>query len=330
MRGRALLSPGTLRPILRRNKLFAVVFLSLNAYIRIMKIGEPIRSGEYGRWQKPQGRGHYETRSTNHILSSVPFRPSLVTILSLIVLVSATRTYAVTADNPYQAIVGRNVFSLKPPPPPPNPEDLIKKEPPPKIKLQGLNTILGRRQVLFKVPAKPPGQPKEESFVMNEGERQGEIEVLEINMQAESVRFRNHAQEQLLNMKDDADKPAIAAVPLGLPPGAIPGALPGVPPPPAAFNQPAPGTVTTIGGPTAIPQRTLRTSPVPGGVPAGTGFAPQGIAPQTVQQASQMSPEEAELSIELKRRYYQEIGHPSGTILPHTSMTPQKEPPIPQ
>jgi hypothetical protein len=236
----------------------------------------------------------------------------------------------VTADNPYQAIVGRNVFSLKPPPPPPNPEDLIKKEPPPKIKLQGLNTILGRRQVLFKVPAKPPGQPKEESFVMNEGERQGEIEVLEINMQVESVRFRNHGQEQLLNMKDDADKPVVAALPPGPPPGAIPGALPGVPPPPAAFNQPAPGTVTTIGGPTVIPQRTLRTSPVPGGIPAaGTGIAPQGIAPQTAQQASPFSREEAEVLVEAKRMYYQQQNDDRGRIMPLTELSAPKQP-LPQ
>ncbi len=272
--------------------------------------------------QKPLG-GHHETRSKNHISSSVTYHPSLVTILSLIVLVSATRTCAVTVDNPYQAIVGRNVFSLKPPTPPPDPASLIKSEPPPKIKLQGVQTILGRRQVLFKVPAKPPGQPKEESFVMNEGDRQGEIEVLEINMQAESVRFRNHGQEQLLNMKDDADKPIVAAPPPGPPPGAIPGALPGVPPPPTAFNQPAPGTITTIGG-TTIPQRTLRTSPAPGGIPAGTG-----IAPQAVQQASPFSREEAEVLVEAKRMYYQQQNDDRGRIMPLTELSSPRQP-LPQ
>jgi hypothetical protein len=230
---------------------------------------------------------------------------------------------AVTTDNPYQAIVGRNVFSLKPPPPPPNPEDLIKKVPPPTIKLQGLQTILGRRQVLFKVPPKPPGQPKEEFFVMNEGERQGEIEVVEINMQAEAVKFKNHGQEQLLNMKDDADKPVVAAPPPGLPPGVIPGALPGVPPPTAAFNPSAPGAITTIGGST-IPQRTLRTANTAGGFPAGTG-----IAPQTVQQASPFTHEEQEVLIEAKRKYYQETGDVRARVMPPTVFSQPKEPTTP-
>src|SRR5436190_18086206 len=125
----------------------------------------------------------HASRITHQVLSRFTFRVSRFTYLSLLVLVStitarATTTETDTQSNPYQAIVERNVFSLKPPPPPPPPEDPLKKNPPPTIKLQGVQTILGRRQVLFKVPAKPPGQPKEESFLMNEGERQGEIEVV--------------------------------------------------------------------------------------------------------------------------------------------------------
>src|SRR6266487_6379792 len=227
----------------------------------------------------PRITHHILSRFTFHVsrfLSRFTFHVSRFTCLSLLVLVSTLTARATTAEtdaqgNPYQAIVGRNVFSLKPPPPPPPPEDPLKKNPPPTIKLQGVQTILGRRQVLFKVPAKPPGQPKEESFLMNEGERQGEIEVVQIDMQTEAVKFNNHGQEQLLNMKDDADKPAIGAVPPppGLPPGALPGALPGVPPPAAAFNPSVPGAITTIGGSKVIPQRPIRAPTTAGGVPLG-------------------------------------------------------------
>jgi hypothetical protein len=279
----------------------------------------------------PPSFTHHASRITHHIVSPVTRHPSLVTCLSLIVLVSTNSTRAVTTatdpqGNPYQAIVGRNVFSLKPPPPLPNPEDLIKKVPPPKIKLQGLTTILGRRQVLCKVlmPAKPPErpQPQEVSFVMSEGERQGEIEVLEINEQVGTVKFKNHEEVQLLNMKDDADKPLVTALPPGLPPGALlgapPGALPGVPPQTAAFNPSAPGTITTIGS--RIPPRPLRASTPVDGVAAGTG-----IAPQTTQVAAPLSIEEQEVLIEVKRKYYQDTGHPNAAIMPPTSLTPPKE-----
>jgi len=46
---------------------------------------------------------------------------------------------------------------------------------------------------------------------MNEGERQGEIEVVQIDMQTEAVNSRTMVWKQLLNMKDDAEKPALGA-----------------------------------------------------------------------------------------------------------------------
>jgi len=273
------------------------------------------------------------TGATNHaprahqVLSSAAVRASRFTCIGLLVLVSTQRARATATEtdpqgNPYQAIVGRNVFSLKPPPPPQPPEDPLKKNPPPTIKLQGLQTILGRRQVLFKLPAKPPGQPKEESFVMNEGERQGEIEVVQIDMQTEAVKFRNHGQEQLLNMKDDADKPLIAAPPPGLPPGA-PGALPGVPPPAAAaFNPSAPSTVTTIGGSKLIPQRPMRQPTTTGGVPLGTTMSPQTTQP--TQAAPVLTPEEQMVLMELQREQHK--NNPNFPPLPPTPITPPPTP----
>src|SRR5438876_6958948 len=85
-----------------------------------------------------------------------------------------------TSGNPYQGIVDRNVFALKPPPAPQRPED--NKPPPPTIKLTGITTILGNKRVLMNVqmPAKPPEPAKLQSFILTEGQRDGEIEVLEI------------------------------------------------------------------------------------------------------------------------------------------------------
>ncbi len=166
------------------------------------------------------------------------------------------------AANPYETITTRNVFGIKPPAPP---APVVPPQvPAPEIKLQGLTTILGNKLVLFKatIPAKPPEQPapKQMSFMLSEGQRDGEIEVLEINDVAGIVKFRNYGVEQTLNMKDNVDKPVVLVAP-PLPPGA-----PGIPVPTAnpAGTIPAPvpaGSVTTIGGgQRTIPTRNVRSS----------------------------------------------------------------------
>jgi hypothetical protein len=257
---------------------------------------------------------HSPARSLSHFLTC-----GVVCALSTIALTAAA------PDNPYaDTIVGRNVFSLKSPPPPPNPEDLIKKDPPPKILLQGLTTILGRRQVLFKVqiPAKP-GQPaKEESYVLTEGERQGEIEVLEINEKTEPavVKFNNHGTIEPLNMKEHVAKAtAIAPPPPGLPQPGRP-VLPGIPPPTAAVNpvRPGPSAVTTFGGSRQIPTRTLRTpTTAAAGGPAGYGA---GQATQTTPAAPPLNREEQAVMIELQREIHRDTD--ISKLLPPTPLTP--------
>src|SRR5260221_849290 len=64
-----------------------------------------------------------------------------------------------TSDNPYQSIVDRNVFSLKPPAPPADPAE-VNKPTVVKITLTGVTTILGNKRVLMKT-APPPGKPGE-------------------------------------------------------------------------------------------------------------------------------------------------------------------------
>ena len=99
-------------------------------------------------------------------------------------------------DHPYKNIPAANVFRLKSPARPEGPVPL----PPPKITLQGLTTVLPRPHVLFKVmmPATSSEPAKETAFVLGEGEREGEIQVLEINERAGTVRLLNHGVEQTL------------------------------------------------------------------------------------------------------------------------------------
>src|SRR5580765_7113869 len=80
-----------------------------------------------------------------------------------VVFIAAMPALAVTIDNPagnpYQGIVDRNVFGLRPPPPPPDPE--LNKPPPPKITLTGITTILGNARALMKTPP-PAAKPGEQ------------------------------------------------------------------------------------------------------------------------------------------------------------------------
>src|SRR5215475_11822548 len=72
--------------------------------------------------------------------------------------------FAVTAfagtENPYQGIIDRNVFGLRPPPPPPSNEP--PKPPIPAINLTGITTLLGKKMAFMTIqlPPKPGEQAK--------------------------------------------------------------------------------------------------------------------------------------------------------------------------
>jgi hypothetical protein len=169
---------------------------------------------------------------------------TLVYLLGLSLGISA---HAVSAgDSPYKNIVERNVFGLKPPqgptvePPPP--------PPPAKITLTGITTLLGNKRALLSVQV--PNKPLE-TFMLTEGQRDGEIEVLEIDEKAGTVKVVNHGVAQTLDFKIDGAKP----VPVILPTGAAPGGL-------VVPTNSVPAPIRTI------PTRSLRLPPIPGGPPA--------------------------------------------------------------
>jgi len=104
---------------------------------------------------------------------------------------------AVSPNNPYAPIVVRNVFGLNPPQPvDPNQNS----EPPPKITPNGIMTIFGNRQVLFKVsiPAKPGIPAKDDDYILGEGQRQDDIEVTGIDEKSGVVTFNNHGDVQVI------------------------------------------------------------------------------------------------------------------------------------
>lgn len=183
---------------------------------------------------------------------------------------------ALTA-NPYEAIVGRNVFGLKPPTITALPA-VAPVAAAITIKLQGISTILDRKQVLLKVKtaARPPEPAKEQSYLWSEGQGENEIEVLTIDAANGIVTIKSHGETlPPLTMKDDAEKPAVGA--------ALPGpAAPNLQfPTPAGLVAPATATVpSAIPGGRTIPTRSLRTSSTDGvGLGAGaTAGAGNGLA----------------------------------------------------
>src|ERR1700743_259422 len=96
-------------------------------------------------------------------------------------------------DNPYITIIDRNIFSLVAIPTNP-PADAKPIDPPPKITPNGIMSLFGQLQVLFKVAisAKPGQPPKDQSYVLSVGERQDEIEVTKIDENNNLITFNNH------------------------------------------------------------------------------------------------------------------------------------------
>ncbi len=189
-------------------------------------------------------------------------------VLLLILFCAASKGAVADSANPYQGIVDRNVFGLKPPPPPAKPEE--KKVDAPKITLTGITTILGNKRVLMNVamPPKPPEPAKQQSLILAEGQREGEIEVMEIDEKAGSVKVNDYGTILTLNLdKDGAKLPA--AVPAAPPPAAPP-AVGYTPPPPVIQPNPAAAAGNPLGGLKTIPSRTVR-MPAPGGVPVPSG-----------------------------------------------------------
>lgn len=240
---------------------------------------------------------------------------------SLLTLAMMSRAEDVApAQNPYTALVSRNIFGLVPvPPPAPPPEAPI--DPPPKITVNGLMRLFGNTyQVLFKTPGKiKPGQPpKEESYVMGEGERNDDIEVKKIDPDSGMITFVNHGvvQECPLVAAQNTGPVAAPGTPgaLGMPGGGpVPTLGPGVPGGGRFGRVPRPNkNVTSSGelGQPALPE-------LGGGSPASANVNPNEV------NAEHLSPEAQVIMIEKNRLdTQQQVDQGLLPPLPPTPLTP--------
>jgi len=206
----------------------------------------------------------------------------------------------------YHSIPDRNVFGLRPPPEaagPTNPPVVL-----PKITLTGITTILGNKRALMKVAPKgmKPGDPKELSMILTEGQREGDIEVLQIDENRGTVKVNNSGTEMLLTFEKDgaklpqtpAPRPGIPPAPTALPTAPQPavGMHPGLPTAPARTRFPAfpRGETHTAGTTSTVP------APAVGGVPTPTGL--QSLPNQPIEGQEQLTAEELAIVNELQRQ----------------------------
>jgi hypothetical protein len=126
-------------------------------------------------------------------------------------------------DNPYALVVTRNVFGLNPTVP--VVATTTPTDPPPKITPNGILSIFGHTQVLFKAAVAKPGQAaKDESYNLSEGQSEDDIEVIRIDEKNGIVTFNNHGTTQELPLIAGAasgGEPAAAAGPVNMP-GRVP------------------------------------------------------------------------------------------------------------
>jgi hypothetical protein len=117
------------------------------------------------------------------------------------------KVFSAAATRDYSQISVRNLFGL-------HEQTVPIVEPPkqqlPKIVLNGITTM-GSKLVFLKVqfPQKAGEQPQgEQSFMLTEGQREGGIEILEINEKAGTIRVNNFGNEMTIAFDKDADKAA--------------------------------------------------------------------------------------------------------------------------
>jgi hypothetical protein len=169
---------------------------------------------------------------------------------AMVSLVLGCELRAIGADadaNPYQGIVDRNVFGLKPPPPPV--QTAPPKPPPVKITLTGITTILGNKRVLMKAPVTgaKPGAPTEQSYILAEGQRDGDIEVLQIDEKKGEVKINNAGEIVTLDWESNGIKGAGGGAP-GPAPGGAPVPMNPFAPPGSSGMNPMPSRALRLPG----------------------------------------------------------------------------------
>jgi len=225
-----------------------------------------------------------------------------------------------SASNPYQGVVDRNVFALKPPPAPVDPDSI--KPPLPQFYLTGIITF-GKPRALLRTSPGPAkgGKPvgKEESYILTEGQRQGELEVNHIDLVGRTVQVTWAGTVVTLDFTNNAAK-AVAVAPAPIP-GAPP-AVPGLAPPGKT------GTAATSAGRSGLRQTGAPSDirrPIRTGGGLGMAAPSMGMGAAQMQNGMAAAPapvtrDQQEVIMEAMRD--QQQNNPMMPPIPPTSLTP--------
>jgi len=223
----------------------------------------------------------------------------LTVIRGLAMLILCASACAITpspSTNRYEAIPDRNVFGLKPstsmPQQPPQKN-------PPQIILTGITTLLGNKLALLQalLPAPPGLPPREQRLALTEGQREGNIEVLEVDEKAGRVKVDDFGT--ITNLTFERNGPKLPSAPPSAPALASPGPLVptlGSTTAPPVTSYVAPPNLTA--GMSAMPSRALRSTPAGG----PSSPPPISTAPAQTQPQQQLTPEEQAFLLELEQQ----------------------------
>src|SRR5688572_9432004 len=117
---------------------------------------------------------------------------------------------------PYNSIVERNPFGLRPPPPPVVETNTTETAPPVKVVLTGITSMFGpnSKRAFLEITEEPgksgkPGAPvAAKRPMLGEGDREGDVEVLAINIEQNTVKIRNGGVESELTFEVPKPSPA--------------------------------------------------------------------------------------------------------------------------
>lgn len=116
---------------------------------------------------------------------------AFIALLGLLLCPASQAGVQPSSATRYLSIVERNVFHLTPEPPAPAP--VAPRPPLPEVTLTGIASILPDKRALLKIryPAGAGAPAREQDCILRPGEREGPIEVLEINEREARVTVNN-------------------------------------------------------------------------------------------------------------------------------------------
>lgn len=197
--------------------------------------------------------GMVQAGFSSMLRSMKPLTIRLIYVLPGLLVAPTGVAFADIQPNPYQAIIERNPFGLKPPPPPVEAAAPVPITPPGKVILTGITTIFGSARALLEITEQEAGKTATtRKPILHAGERDGSVEVVSIDVEKSLVRVRNGNIETNLGFEVPKLAASAPAAPGGVPsPLAVPTS--------ASFSSPTPSApgrgsaVTVFGNSSASP-----------------------------------------------------------------------------